>query len=362
MEFEKILSDLNNKVYHPVYFLMGEEPYFIDVISDYIEKNVLSESEKEFNQTILYGGETNIQAVIAVAKRYPMMSNYQVVIVKEAQNMRDLIPKNFSSSLPSAGKSSGNANSSSSERRGGVSHLELYLENPQKSTILVFCYKHKTIDMRTAFAKNLSKQAVVMKSDPIYENKVPMWIEDFVRRKKYSIEPQTSMLLTEYLGNNLSKIANELEKLFINIPLQTKITPDHIQKFIGISKEYNNFELQSAIGKRDVLKANRIVNNFASNPKDNPLIVTIASLSGYFSKLLVYHYLQDKSQNNVAAELKVNPFFVKDYVVAAKNYSPAKTMQIISLLREYDMRSKGIDGNSTDEGELLKELIFRIMH
>jgi DNA polymerase-3 subunit delta len=216
--------------------------------------------------------------------------------------------------------------------------------------------------MRTAFAKNLSKQAVVMKSDPIYENKVPRWIEDFVRRKKYSIEPQTSMLLTEYLGNNLSKIANELEKLFINIPLQTKITPDHIQKFIGISKEYNNFELQSAIGKRDVLKANRIINNFASNPKDNPLIVTIASLSGYFSKLLVYHYLQDKSQNNVAAELKVNPFFVKDYVVAAKNYSPAKTMQIISLLREYDMRSKGIDGNSTDEGELLKELIFRIMH
>ena len=351
MDFEKIISDLKNKVYHPVYFLMGEEPYFIDAVANYIEKNVLNDSEKEFNQTVVYGGETNISAVIGAAKRYPMMSNYQVVIVKEAQNMKDLVPRE----KPETEKKG----SGESEK---IHPFVSYLEKPQKSTILVFCHKYKTVDMRTAFAKTLSKKAVVMKSDTMYDYKVPKWIEGFLAEKHYSVEPPASALLTEFLGSDLSKIANELEKLFINIPERSKITTDHIYKYIGISKEYNNFELQAAIGKRDALKANRIINYFASNTKDNPLVMTIALLANYFGKVLTYHYLPDKSQNNVAAELKVNPFFVKDYSLAAGNYPAKKTMDVISLLRQYDLRSKGFDGNSNDEGELLKELVFKIIH
>jgi DNA polymerase-3 subunit delta len=358
MDFEKIISDLKNKVYHPVYFLMGEEPYFIDAVANYIEKNVLDDSEKEFNQTILYGGEANILQVISEAKSYPMMSNYRVVIVKEAQNLKGIAPP------PPKGGSPENAGAKipPSGDKGASSPLEAYLSNPQKSTILVFCHKYKTVDMRSSFAKTLSKKAVVMKSDTIYDYKVPKWIEGFLAEKKYSIEPQASALLTEFLGSDLSKIANELEKLFLNIPEKSKITTDHIYKYIGISKEYNNFELQAAIGKRDALKANRIINYFASNPKDNPLVMTVALLAGYFTKVMVYHYLPDKSQNNVASALKVNPFFVKDYTLAASNYSPSKTMDVISLLRQYDMRSKGFDGNSIEDGELLKELVFRIIH
>ncbi len=346
MDFEKIISDLKNKVYHPVYFLMGEEPYFIDAVSNYIEKHVLDDSEKEFNQTILYGGETNVLQVISEAKSYPMMSNYRVVIIKEAQNMKNLTP-----------------NAAKAEGSDDKKHpLELYLNNPQKTTILVFCHKYKTVDMRTAFAKTLSKKAVVMKSDKMYDNKVPAWVEHFIKDKKYTIEPRASQLLTEFLGNDLGKIAMEIEKLMINLPPNTQITADHIQQYIGISKEYNNFELQAAIGKKDSLKANQIINYFASNPKDNPLVMTIALLGGYFSKILAYHYVPDKSQNNIASALKVNPFFVKDYTVAASNFPPAKAMDVISLLRQYDLRSKGFDGNSTDEGELLKELVFKIIH
>ena len=363
MDFEKIINDLKNKVYHPVYFLMGEEPYFIDTVANYIEKNVLDESEKAFNQTVLYGGETNILQVISEAKSYPMMSNYRVVIIKEAQNMKDLIPKEKTntdspvSQIPDSESVKGRKGEG--EKKNPFAG---YLENPQKSTILVFCHKYKTVDMRTAFAKTLSKKAVVMKSDTMYDYKVPKWIEGFLAEKKYSIDPQASALLTEFLGSDLSKVANELEKLFLNIPERSKITTDHIYKYIGISKEYNNFELQAAIGKRDALKANRIINYFASNPKDNPLVMTIALLGGYFTKVLTYHYLPDKSQNNVASALKVNPFFVKDYTLAASNYPAKKTMDVISLLRQYDLRSKGFDGNSTDEGELMKELVFRIIH
>ncbi len=346
MDFDKIISDLKNKVYHPVYFLMGEEPFFIDEISNYIEKNILAEPEKEFNQTILYGGETNIRTVLSEAKSFPMMSNYRVVIVKEAQNMKDILPR---------GKES--------EDKEEKKHpLEIYLDNPQKSTLLVFCHKYKTIDMRTAFAKNLSKRAVVLKSDTLYDYKVPKWIEEFVSQKKYSIEPRAAQLLTEFLGNDLSKIANELEKLFLNIPEKSKISSEHIQKFIGISKEYNNFELQDAIGKKDALKANRIVNYFSSNPKDNPMVVTVASLAGYFSKMLIYHTVKTKPQNEIAAALKVPPFFVKDYVNASNNFPPSKIFNAISLLREYDMKSKGYENSTIDEGELMKEMIFKILH
>lgn len=355
MDFDKIISDLKNKVYHPVYFLMGEEPFFIDEVSNYIEKNILDDSEKEFNQTILYGGETNILQVISEAKSYPMMSNYRVVIIKEAQNMKDLVPKEKSPSPAGEGRKG-------EVKEEKVHPLLAYLDNPQRTTLLVFCHKYKTVDMRTSIGKTIEKKAVVLKSKSLYDNQVPKWVEDFVKAKNYSIDPLASALLTEFLGNDLSKIANELEKLFINVPAKSKITTDHIQKYIGISKEYNIFELQTAIGKKDALRANRIINYFASNPKDNPMVVTVASLAGYFSKVLVYHSLADKSQNNVAAALKVPPFFVKDYVSASGNYSFGKTMNVISLLREYDMKSKGYESTGTTEGELLKEMVFRIMH
>jgi DNA polymerase III subunit delta len=371
MEFDTLISDLKNKVYHPVYFLMGEEPYFIDAVSGFIEKNVLDDSEKAFNQTVLYGGETNILQVIGEAKSYPMMSNYRVVIVKEAQNMKDLVPKEkpeAPSNQSVAGETSflsgahQRSRSPQADRKAGAGPLEMYLNNPQKSTLLVFCHKYKTVDMRTAFAKAMSKRAVVMKSDKLYDSKIPAWVERFVKEKKYSIAPRASQLLMEFLGNDLGKIAMEIEKMMIGLPSPTQITAEHIQQFIGISKEYNNFELQDAIGRRDVLKANRILNYFASNPKNNPLVMTLALLGGFFSKLLVYHYMQDKSPNQVAAALKVNPFFVKDYVLAAGNYPSGKTINIISILRQYDLRSKGFEGNSTAESELLKEIIFKIMH
>jgi len=373
MDFDKIISDLKNKVYHPVYFLMGEEPFFIDEVSNYIEKNILDDSEKEFNQTVLYGGETNILQVISEAKSYPMMSNYRVVIIKEAQNMKDLVPKEKSPS-PALPKGKGEGDDKVPLPSGGVrGGLLAYLDNPQKSTILVFCHKYKTVDMRTSIGKTIEKKTVVLKTKTLYDNQVPKWVEDFVKAKGYSIEPHASALLTEFLGNDLSKVANELEKLFINLTPnpspsgegrrgEVKITTDHIQKYIGISKEYNNFELQAAIGQKNALKANRIINYFAGNPKDNPMVVTVASLAGYFTKVLVYHSLADKSQNNVASALKVPPFFVKDYVSASQNYSFGKTMNVISLLREYDMKSKGYESTAAAEGELLKEMVFRIMH
>jgi DNA polymerase-3 subunit delta len=347
MEFEKIISDLKNKVYHPVYFLMGEEPYFIDAVANYIEKNVLDDGEKEFNQTVVYGGETNISAVIGAAKRYPMMSNYQVVIVKEAQNLKQLAP------TPSS-------KSESSEEKKFP--LELYLDNPQKTTILVFCHKYKTVDMRTAFAKNLSKRAVVLKSDPVKDWNIPQWIESFLKTKSYSIEPKASQMLTEFLGNDLSKIVNELEKLFLNIPEKSKITPDHIQQYIGISKEYNNFELQDAIGKRDVLKANQIINYFASNPKDNPMVMTVGLLGSYFTRLLICHEFKNQPKNTLAAELKVSPYIVDKILLQANNYPQAKIFRNISLLRHYDLRSKGFDGESINQSELLKELVFWLIH
>ena len=354
MDFDKIISDLKNKVYHPVYFLMGEEPYFIDEVSNYIEKHILDDSEKEFNQTILYGGETTILQVISEAKSYPMMSNYRVVIIKEAQNMKDLVPKEKKSEGEKGRK----------EEAEKVHPLLAYLAHPQKSTILVFCHKYKTIDMRTSIGKIIDKKAVALKSEAIKEWNVSQWIESFLKTKKYSIEPKASQMLTAFLGNDLSKIVNELEKLFINISEKSTITPDHIQQYIGISKEYNNFELQDAIGKRDVLKANQIINYFASNPKDNPIIMTIALLGGYFTKMLICHHLKDKNMppNSIASALKVSPYIAGKISQEATNYPRFTVHRNISLLREYDLRAKGMEGSGADGGELLKELIFRLIH
>jgi DNA polymerase III subunit delta len=350
MDFNSIMSDLKKKTYRPVYFLMGDEPYFIDMISDYIEQNILDESEKEFNQTILYGRDVSTADIIGAAKRFPMMSEHQVVIVKEAQDIKDLIKKEKEDKpgLKASGK----------EKTKSV--FESYLENPLPSTILVFCYKYKSIDKRTSIAKLIDKNAVLFESKKLYDNQVPDWINNYLKVKGFTINQRAAGLLSEYLGTGLSKITNELDKLIINLPPKAEITAEHIQTNIGISKDYNVFELQTCIGKKEVLKVNRIINYFAANPKDNPMVMTVSSLYGYFCKLLTYHFLDDKK--TAASALGVHPFFLKDYEMAARNYNVGKLKAIFSYLRDYDLKSKGVDSGSATEGELLKEMIFKILH
>jgi DNA polymerase III subunit delta len=332
MTYEQILADLKKKVFHPVYFLTGEETYYIDKISDYIEEHALDEAEKGFNQTILYGRETNVGQIIENAKRFPMMANHQVVIIKEAQDVKD------------------------------IDKIEPYIKSPLKSTLLVICYKYKSLDKRKTFAKTITKNAVYFESPRLYDNKIPQWISDYLKEKNYKINPKAALLLTEYLGSELSKIANELDKLQIILKPGTEITPQHIEENIGISKEYNNFELQNAIGQKNVLKANRIINYFSKNPKDNPLVVTVGILYSFFNKLFIYQFLTDKSKNNVASALKISPYFVADFQTAAKNYNPHKIARVFSLLKETDLKSKGIDSSGTKDSELLKELIYKIIH
>ena len=332
MSYQDIIRELKNKIYKPIYFLYGEEPYFIDKISSYIADNVLSESERDFNQTILYGKDTLIDDIINGAKRYPMMANYQVIIVKEAQEIKN------------------------------IEKLEFYAEKPLNSTILVINYKYGTPDKRKKFYKILEKTALVFESKKLYENQVPEWINTYLKERNYSISPVSSKLLVEFLGADLSKIANELEKLMISLPEKATITPDDIEKNIGFSKDYNNFELQNAIRDRDILKANRIIIHFGKNPKDNPVTLTIISLFMYFSKMLTYHFLQDKSKANAASVLKVNPFFVQDYAKACQAYNARKVVSVISILREYDMKAKGVNNPGISDEDLLKELIYKIMH
>jgi DNA polymerase-3 subunit delta len=334
VSFENILLDLKKKIYSPVYFLYGEESYFIDVISDFIERNVLSELEKEFNQTIIYGKDIDIPTLASYARRFPMMSNYQVIIVKEAQDLNKL------------------------------EALEPYIINPMESTLLVLCYKYEKIDRRKTLFKSIEKKGILFESARLYDNKIPDWIGEYVKKRNYSISTKACFLLAEFLGNDISKIVNEISKLIINIPEKQEITEEYVEKNIGISKDYNIFELQKALGKKEVLKANQIINYFAANPRDNPLVKVIPLLFSYFSKILIYHHLRDKSRNNVAAALSINPFFVMDYQQSAANYTSGKLTSIISLLREYDLKAKGVDssGTSFPDGELMKELIFRILH
>jgi len=332
MTFEEIISNLKKKIYHPIYFLMGEETYFIDKISDYISDNVLTDAEKGFNQTILYGKDTEPHNIIANARRFPMMSNHQVIVVREAQNIKK------------------------------IEELESYAKSPLNSTILVINYKYKTLDKRKTFAKLIDQKGVLFEAKKIYDNQLPAWIISYLKNQNYTIAPQAAAMLSEYLGADLSKVANELDKLIISLPAGTQITPDHIEKNIGISKEFNVYELQNALGERNLLWANRIVNYFGANPSSNPMPVIITGLFSYFSKILNYHFLEDKSQNNVASVLQVHPFFVKTYVAAARNYNIKKLVEIISILREYDMKSKGWGNVSASPADLQREMIYRILH
>jgi len=329
----QIVSDIKSGNIKPIYFLMGEEPYYIDKIAEYIEKNVLNEEEKGFNQMVLYGRDVSIEDIVSNAKRFPMMSERQVVIVKEAQDLSRTIE-----------------------------NLVTYAANPQPSTVLVICYKYKTLDKRKKLCKTIDKIGLLFESKKLYENQVGDWIKSALINKGYQIEPKAALMLVEFLGTDLSKIINELEKLMIILPKGSTISAVHIEENIGISKDFNNFELRKAVGAKKIVKANQIINYFAQNQKSNPLVMTISLLNSFFTQLLIYHGLQDKSKGNIAKVLRVNPFFVGDYQVAGKNYPMRKVSQIISLLRDADVKSKGVGAQNLSPKDILKELLFKIMH
>lgn len=352
-EVDQIILDLKRRIFKPIYFLSGEEAYYIDTISDHIEHNVLEEADREFNQTVVYGKDLDLVSILGLAKQFPMMSEYNVVIVKEAQNLKEL------------NKSAANEDDDSSNKSAAsnaTAQFLNYINNPQPSTILVFCYKYKTIDKRGAIAKALQKHAVFLETKKLYENQIPDWIGNYVKGKGYSIGPKATFLLSEFLGSDLSKVANEINKLVINVPSGKEITSELVQNNIGISKDFNVFELQNALAQKDILKANRIILHFAANEKENPAPLVLASLYAYFSKILKYQFLPDKSKFVAAQALGVNPFFVDGYAKAATMYSSAKLSGIFSHLKECDLKSKGVDNPSISYGELLKELIFKILH
>ena len=332
-DVKQIVADIKKGHIKPIYFLMGEEPYYIDAISDFIENNVLSEEEKGFNQMVLYGRDVSIDDIVSNAKRYPMMAERQVLIVKEAQDLSRTIE-----------------------------NLASYASNPQPTTVLVINYKYKKIDKRKALYKAIRKQgSVVNKSKKLYDNQVADWIRRVLSGQNYTISPKASQMLVEFLGTDLSKINNELEKLKIILPKGTQISPEHIEEHIGISKDYNNFELRKAIGDRNSVKAFKIVNYFGNNPKDNPMVVTVSLLFSFFSQLLHLHGLNDKNPRNVASALKINPYFVNEYITAARNFPMRKVSIVISALREFDVKSKGVNSNAVPQGDLLKELLVKIL-
>ena len=333
MDYTQIISDIKNKVYSPIYFLEGGEPYFLDLISDYVLENVLSEDEKGFNQSILYGKDLSIDAIMTTAKRFPMMAERQVVVIREAQNIRN------------------------------IEDLATYAEKPMKSTILVINHKYKTIDKRKRLYKAILKNGVYFESKPLYDNQIPAWISKYLKGKNLGIDPRAAQMIADFIGSDLQRIVNDLEKVCISLVPGTSIMPDDVERNIGISKEFNIFELQNALGNRDILKANRIINFFIDNDKNNPLTVILGNLLNYFRKLLVYHSIENKSdRSSVAQKLGVNPFFINDYVNASKNYNLDKAIKIIAIMRECDLRSKGARGGSTTNGDILRELTFKILH
>ena len=332
MTYDEILKNIKNRVFSPIYYLHGEEAFFIDKICEAIDKTVLNEMEKDFNQTVVYGRETDIKTIISMAKRFPMMASHQVVLVKEAQQLKN------------------------------IDELLSYAENPQPSTILVFCHKYGKIDGRKKVTQKIKKSYVLYESKKLYDNKIPNWISDYFKAKGFSITPPASMLLSEYLGNDLSHISNELKKLLIDAKKDKSIDVDNVEERIGISKDFNVFELQKALGKKDIYKSNQIIDYFASDPKNHPLLMVIPILYTYFTNLGIIHTLKDKSSRTVASALSINPYFVNDLMSASRNYSYGKIVRIIGYLHEYDAKSKGIGNQSSDNKDLTKELIFKILH
>ena len=331
---DDILKELRAKQYRPVYYLMGEEPYYIDLIADYITDNILTETEKEFNLTVVYGADVDIATVINAAKRYPMMSEHQVVVVKEAQNIRNM------------------------------EELSYYLQKPLLSTILVICHKHGVLDRRKKLAAEIEKTGVLFESKKVKDAQLPAFITSYMKRKGIDVEPKAAAMLADFVGADLSRLTGELEKLIITLPKgHTRVTPEQIEKNIGISKDYNNFELRSALVEKDVLKANKIIKYFEENPKTNPIQMTLSLLFGFFSNLMLAYYAPEKSEQGIANMLGLRtPWQAKDYLAAMRRYNGVKTMQIIGEIRYADAKSKGVGNPSLSDGDILRELVFKILH
>ena len=330
--YDQILSEIHKKQFAPVYFLTGDEPYFIDMISDTIENEALDEADRAFNQIVLYGRDVDVETIANHARSFPMMGERMVVIVKEAQDVK------------------------------GLEDFERFLDTIPDTTLLVFAYKYKKFDKRKTLAKKIDKMGVWFESKKLYDSNIPGWIQNYLKGEGYSITPKAMQMLADYLGTDLHKIANELKKLIIALPKKKSIDEGDVERNIGISKDFNVFELQNAIGSRDVLKANRIVNYFGDNTKENPLLATAIVLYGYFAKVLKLHLATDKSQGALVSLLGVNPFFVKDYQTAARNYPPQICIRNISILREFNLKAIGYNSGEVSEKDLYREMIFKLMH
>lgn len=330
----KILQDIRNKTFAPVYFLMGDEPYYIDLICDTIVANVLSESERDFNQTILYGADIeDFGIVINTAKRFPMMAQHQLVVVKEAQMIRS------------------------------IESLTYYLQKPLRSTILVICYKGSYKSKK--ILAEIGKVGVLYESKKLYENQLPAFISNYLAEKRMTIDPKASAMMADFIGADLNRLTGELDKLAITLPEgQTRITAESVERNIGISKDFNNFELLNAIINRNVYKANLIVRYFEQNPKNNPLVVTISVLFNFFANLMLCYFAPDKSENGLVGELKLRSAFqARDYIVAMRNYNAFKCIEIIDCIRRSDAKSKGVNsGAMSQDSDILREMVFRIMH
>lgn len=334
---KKILSDLKARKYAPVYFLQGEETFYIDVIANYIEENVLSAADKGFNQVVIYGKDAAMAAILTHARRFPMMAERQVVLVKEAQEIQDI------------------------NKDTGIKLLLDYLRNPAPTTILVFCHKHKTLDKRKDLGKKIDQLAVCLNCKKIYDNQLPDFVAEYARDKKISMDDRAVMALCEFVGNDLHRLTNEIDKLLIAAGGNT-ITVDHVMHGVGVSKEYNIFELQKAIIRKDALLANRIVNYFEANTRKNPMIPVVAFLYSFFSKLLAASQCADKSDRGLVSALKISPYAAKDYVLALRHYPPEKIVYTISSLKDADLKLKGVNSGSDTEGQILRELMHRIVY
>lgn len=332
--FNSLRNDIQSRKFKPIYLFMGDESYFMDVLTDLLSATVLSETEKDFNMLTFYGTDSDVNLVIASARRYPMMSEYQLIVLKEAQNL-----ENFEL-------------------------LDVYAKKPMLSTILVINYKHGTVDKRKSLVKNIAKLGEVFESKKLYDNQIPSFLQSWVKERGMSIDEKSAQMMSDYVGNDISKLIPQLEKLEISLPAgERRITAALIEKNIGISKDYNTFELQRAVISKNVVAANRIVDYFEKNPKDNPIMATIAVLFNYFSNLLECYWLPQKNEASIMEALNMkSSFFVRDYMTGLRNFSAQKVMSIISDLRTYDARSKGLDNVSASHGDLLKELVYRIMH
>lgn len=332
--YEGILKELRTKQYRPVYYLMGDESYYIDKIAEYIIDNVLTETEKEFNQTIFYGADVDAATIINAAKRYPMMSEYQVIVVKEAQAVEKM------------------------------EELVYYLQKPLKSTILVLCHKHGSLDRRKKLAAEIEKVGILYESKKLKETQLPAFIAAYIKQKGFDIDQKATAMLAEFVGTDLSRLVGEMEKLIITSSKNsTKITPEQIEKNIGISKDYNNFELRSALVEKDILKANKIVKYFEENPKTNPIQMTLSLLFNFYSNLMMAYYAPEKSEQRIATFLGLkSPWQAREYMAAMHKYSGVKTMQIINEIRTTDAKSKGVENASLSDGDLLRELVFKILH